>query len=205
MWSPALSVAVWRGERWGAFGTVGGLVPLGFDTVLAVPAGCRPGTRAVLLEWCTLLGTGPTDTLHAALWEGQAPDDRPSGVRPSLPEYPGPLPSFEDARPGLAPFLDDGVDDGRWAPWSDRPLLDLPHRSCHLWSGPVSDLPSSAGWDRPGLMVMPGDRRWFLHQEVDGAVVVVGLAGPDPALLAVEPWCARAVPRSAPLSAVLPD
>ena len=118
--------------------------------------------------------------VHLALWTGHAflydhgTDPRASsGVAPLVgwPEdEPRPTPeeierAVAEAWEHLAPTLVERP---------AAPMLLLPHREYHLWTGTLADAGAFRDHEQPPNLWWPEDRSWFVGTEIDAAATYVG-------------------------------
>lgn len=167
-------------------GTVGSLVPAGYEAVLRlhppdpVPEGWWDAYRE-LFEAIAEVGVRHTSSRERAwfaIWEGHGFDKAASRVAWREP------PADEDERREREAYRHAlRADDVRRnaairAALDAVPRFELPHRRHHLLDGPVVAVsglrdPSTGGWRHPDLF-WPDDRRWFVATDVDIWSVFVG-------------------------------
>jgi len=184
-WDDDASAGAWIAPRLGEFGPrVDGTVPRGYAAYACVP---HPGwdddvtlatqTDALAAALAPFTGDQP---VHLALWTGYAflydhgADPRTgSGVAPLVgwPEdEPRPTAAeieraVAEAWEQLAPTLVERP---------AAPMLLLPHREYHLWTGTLADVGAFRDHEQPPNLWWPEDRSWFVGTEIDAAATYVG-------------------------------
>lgn len=192
------------GERLGEFGTVGGNVPLGYESYVSIPNSADPGYASdgtidlsdgperleQLLD--VLLPPGTEQTLHCALWNGYGflydhgtdPNaSRGSGMLASVSGEPMP------------------VQHDRLVERAEQVHLSLPHRDHHLWSGPREVASALLDHLQSPTIMFPADRSWFLNSDLDSARTEIGGPAALLAPLLTPAWGGRPVEVTDPITA----
>lgn len=169
------SAAGWIASRLGEFGTVGGLVPDGFDQYLLLrPPGLADGGSDDATQISTIASvarrhTTTTDRIWFAIWEGY-------GWASSMTLYSvsGPRLSAWFVRAwfrGRSRLADRRRRRRIWRGLEQIPRFDLPGRRYYLLRG---SLQAAASIGRPGGgrhqvpdLWWPDDRRWFIATDTD--------------------------------------
>lgn len=184
-WDDDASAGEWIAARLGEFGpTVDGTVPRGYAAYACVP---HPGwdddgtvaaqTDALVAALTPFTGDQP---VHLALWTGHAflydHDSDPrttSGIAPYV--------SWSEDEP---PPSEEEVEQARAEAWEQiiptlverpaAPMLLLPHREYHLWTGTLADAGAFLHQQQPPNLWWPEDRSWFVGSEIDAVATYVG-------------------------------
>ena len=171
--------------RTGEFGTVGGLVPAGYDSYVRVHA--PPPTEhwwplyRALFEEVAEVGVRHTSTPDAAwyaIWEGHGFDSVNVQVAWREP------PADDDERREREGYRQQLREENDRRTAEIRrglgavPRFDAPHRSYYLVTGSVADVgsvryPSDDDWRNPDLW-WPEDRSWFVATDVDCWALYLG-------------------------------
>lgn len=164
------AAAQWIGPRLGAFGTIGGLVPDGFDDHLVVHQAREEDERQVeaIAEVARQHTTTP-DLIWFAIWEGYGWTTTSSLYSPDEQALAGWLVRARDRRRHRR-------NDRRQQEQIRRgleqvPRFELPNRGYHLVHGPIQAVATTSepGSDRlqiPDLW-WPDDHRWFVATDTD--------------------------------------
>ena len=190
-WDDDAAAGEWVAGRLGPFGPrVEGTVPRGYAAYACVPhpgwAGTlpcagedgAPATLDVLLGVLATFAAG--QVVHGALWTGffflydHGTDPRDTsgiGVVVGWDET-GPRPSEEEiasardeAWAGIVPTLVERP---------AAPLLELPEREYHLWTGPLDDVAAFREHGQSTSLFWPDDRSWFVGTGLDAVATYVG-------------------------------
>jgi hypothetical protein len=169
------AAASWIASRLGEFGTVGGLVPAGFDLYLLVrPAGLADGSIDDADQITTVASiaqrhTTTPDLIWFAIWEGYGWATSTTLYRVSGHRLP---PWLVRARVRVLARVADRRRHRRIRRSLERvPRFDLPNRRYHLVHGPLH---AAANISEPGTgriqvpdLWWPDDRRWFVATDTD--------------------------------------
>lgn len=186
-WDDDAAAGKWIADRLGDFGPrVDGTVPRGYAAYACVPlpgdhaTGASPAvTQAETLARVLAPFTGGMP-IHLALWTGHSflydhgTDPRATsgvGVFVGWSED-EPRPTEEE----LAAAREEGW--RRVAPTlverPAAPMLLLPHREYHLWTGTAAEIAAFRDHDQPPNLWWPDDRSWFVGAEIDASATYVG-------------------------------
>ncbi|MBD5786057.1 hypothetical protein IF650_07680 [Cellulosimicrobium terreum] len=195
-WDDDASAGGWIADRLGQFGPrVEGTVPRGYAAYACVP---HPGddvdetpdvaedasagsmvAQAEALAAALAPSTGD-QPIHLALWTGHAflydagTDPRTTsgiGVFVAWDED-EPRPSEEEIARARAEAWDSLAQTLVERPTA--PMLLLPNREYHLWTGTLSDVGVFREHGQPPNLWWPHDRSWFVGTEIDAAATYVG-------------------------------
>jgi hypothetical protein len=180
--APDAAAASWLGPRLGPFGTVGGLVPDGFEHCVLVrpePRDTSAGDPDVELAGALAAlarpYTGTPESVWYAFWEGYGWE---TATTMYLPRN-GPLGRlkrwwFQRRHRGLDRRRNETVR----RELAEVPTFDLPHRRYYLLRGPLtaaSRIAGPAGFGhRAADLWWPEDRSWFVATDTDLEWVYVG-------------------------------
>lgn len=184
-WDDDASAGAWIAERLGDFGpTVDGTVPRGFEAYACVPhpdwdddVTIAAQTDAIAAVLDVFTGVQP---VHLALWTGHAflydhgTDPRTSsGVSPFFSwSEDEPRPTAEEIERAVAEAWEHLAPTLVERPAA--PMLLLPHREYHLWTGTLADAGAFRHQEQPPNLWWPQDRSWFVGSEIDAAATYVG-------------------------------
>jgi hypothetical protein len=173
-----VSVGAWMPARLGPRGSVGGLVPVGFDSYIRV--GHHDGaeehdfgvTRETLAVLCDVIGrSGAVDQCLFAIWDGYGWVNGGGGMQWGWAEGVVPDPKLMAATEAAyaAPAFADGV--------LGDPKLSLSGRSYYLFEGPLDSAlevgKRSQVLDREHFephvpdLIWPRDHSWFIGTDTD--------------------------------------
>jgi hypothetical protein len=190
-WDDDASAGAWIAERLGPFGPrVDGTVPRGYAAYACVPF---PEAHGTLLYATEDGSPAPLDVLvdvlepftgvqpvHAGLWTGfsflydYGTDPRHSsgiGVLVGWAED-EPRPSEEEIAAAQAEAWDQLAPTLVERPAA--PMLLLPHREHHLWTGTLADVAAFRHHGQAPSLWWPEDRSWFVGSDVDASAAYLG-------------------------------
>ncbi|WP_139122889.1 hypothetical protein [Cellulosimicrobium cellulans] len=186
-WDEDASAGQWIAGRLGGFGPrVDGTVPRGYAAYACVPGPEHDATGVVTAVTQAedlarvLAAFTRSQPVHLALWTGH-PILYDRGTDPRATSGMGvvvggdgdePRPTEEE----LAAAREEGW--RRLAPTlverPAAPMLLLPHREYHLWTGTVADVAAFRRHGQPPDLWWPRDRSWFVGAEIDSTATYVG-------------------------------
>jgi hypothetical protein len=184
-WDDDASAGAWIAERLGDFGpTVDGTVPRGYAAYACIEHPWHddeitPATQTDALAAVLAPFTGD-QPVHLAVWTGHAflydhgSDPRAtSGISPFISRHPDePRPTDEEVDRALAEAWDRIIPTLTERPAA--PMLLLPHREYHLWTGTLTDAGAFRHQEQPPNLWWPQDRSWFVGTEIDASATYVG-------------------------------
>lgn len=184
-WDDDASAGAWIARRLGEFGpTVDGTVPRGYTAYAGV---AHPGwdddgslvAQSVALAASLAPFTGE-QPVHLALWTGHG-FLYDHGTDPRATSGVAPFVSWSPDEPPPSPQERERALDEAWAAITATlverpaaPMLLLPHREYHLWTGTLADAAGFRAHDQPPNLWWPEDRSWFVGTEIDAAATYVG-------------------------------
>lgn len=191
-WDDDASAGGWIAERLGPFGPrVDGTVPRGYAAYACVPHpdgygslvrttdddGAPSALDVLTAVLASFTGDQP---VHAGLWTGfsflydHGTDPRDTsgiGVLVGWAED-EPPPSEEEVAAAQAEAWDQLAPTLVERPVA--PMLLLPHREYHLWTGTLADVAAFRHHDQSPNLWWPEDRSWFVGSEIDAAATYLG-------------------------------
>ncbi|GMA32706.1 hypothetical protein [Litorihabitans aurantiacus] len=207
----------WIAPHLGAFGTVGGNVPLGYEAYVSVRNGqdnaldlmSEPfpdiaGSRLDHLLALLAPATGEQDCFFA-MWEGfggmfRERDGSTAGFGMMIGWHEDEAPPSREEMERKTREANDAYV-ARLPLRPDRPHLRLPFRDYYVWQGPLASarLFASYPWQQSPTLAWPSDRSWFVNSDLDTGTTEVGGRSDVLSALLEEPWNGRLVRPEDPL------